>query len=76
MCNGKIIVPPLNVPVLTEYPLIKILLAVITPPTYNPPPIPTPPVTVNAPVVEEVVGVVLVISNISGLITNVCVTVV
>ena len=41
-------------------PLTVILVAVIVPPTYKFPPIPTPPTTCNAPLLVEVAGVVLV----------------
>ena len=40
------------------------LVAVNVPPTYSPPPIPTPPATCNAPVVVLLVGVVFVITNV------------
>ena len=48
----------------------------IFPPTFKLPPIPTPPATVNAPVTVLVLEVTLVIVNISGEVTCVCVTVV
>ena len=51
-------------------------LTVKLPPTFNVPPIPTPPATVNAPVVELILVVVLVIVNISGDVTSVWVIVV
>ena len=54
----------------------KLLVAVIILPTTNPPPTPTPPATVNAPELVLTVGVVLVMVNISGDVTCVCVTVV
>jgi hypothetical protein len=43
--------------VLTVNPFTKILVAVIMPPTYNPPPMPTPPATTNAPVAVLVAAV-------------------
>ena len=57
--------PNVLVPVTPSVPLnvadvaLITFVNVLTPPTYIPPPIPTPPVTINAPELVELVAVVL-----------------
>ena len=67
--EAEILVTP--VMLLLPDPVITTALNVPVPPTFKLPPIPTPPATVNAPVVELELTVVLVIVNMSGEVTSV-----
>ena len=52
-----------------DVPIITVLInALVVPPTYKLPPIPTPPATTNEPVLVEVAGVVLVMLTLFGIV--------